>query len=220
MRHVIGVDLGQVNDFTAIAVLERTDHVLPPELEAQYAAERALGARGAEERVRPSYAVRHLARLPLGTTYPRVVAEVRWLLASDALRSARLVVDATGVGRPVVDALRAAGLDPVPVTITAGQSVTHGDGGYRRVPKADLVACLAVLLQTGRLKIARALPLATALVEELKAFEIHHGAAGRDSYGAWREGAHDDLVLAVAVAAWWAEREPSYRGQDWADHRV
>jgi hypothetical protein len=101
----------------------------------------------------------------------------------------------------VVDALRAAGLDPVPVTITAGQAVTVGDGGYRRVPKADLVACLAVLLQTGRLKIARALPLARALVEELKAFEIHHGAAGRDTYGAWREGTHDDLVLAVAVAA-------------------
>jgi hypothetical protein len=26
-----------------------------------------------------------------------------------------------------------------------------------------------------------------------------------DSYGAWREGAHDDLVLAVAVAAWYGE---------------
>jgi hypothetical protein len=24
--------------------------------------------------------------------------------------------------------------------------------------------------------------------------------AGRDTYGAWREGAHDDLVLSVALA--------------------
>jgi hypothetical protein len=28
---------------------------------------------------------------------------------------------------------------------------------------------------------------------------------GHDSYGQWREGQHDDLVLAVALAAWWAE---------------
>ena len=27
-----------------------------------------------------------------------------------------------------------------------------------------------------------------------------------DSYGAWREGAHDELVLAVAVACWYGER--------------
>jgi hypothetical protein len=28
-----------------------------------------------------------------------------------------------------------------------------------------------------------------------------------DSYGCWREGAHDDLVLAVALACWRAKRE-------------
>jgi hypothetical protein len=28
---------------------------------------------------------------------------------------------------------------------------------------------------------------------------------GHDSYGQWREGQHDDLVLAVALATWWAE---------------
>ena len=33
---------------------------------------------------------------------------------------------------------------------------------------------------------------------------------GRDSYGAgedWREGRHDDLVLATAMAAWYGERD-------------
>ncbi len=28
-----------------------------------------------------------------------------------------------------------------------------------------------------------------------------------DSYGAWREGTHDDLVLAVALALWAGERQ-------------
>ena len=27
-----------------------------------------------------------------------------------------------------------------------------------------------------------------------------------DTYGAWREGVHDDLVLATALACWYAER--------------
>jgi len=29
------------------------------------------------------------------------------------------------------------------------------------------------------------------------------------SYGAWREGTHDDLVLATALACWAGERLPS-----------
>jgi hypothetical protein len=28
-----------------------------------------------------------------------------------------------------------------------------------------------------------------------------------DIYGAWREGAHDDLVLATALACWYGERK-------------
>jgi hypothetical protein len=26
-----------------------------------------------------------------------------------------------------------------------------------------------------------------------------------DTYGAWREGTHDDLILAVMMAVWWAQ---------------
>ena len=33
-----------------------------------------------------------------------------------------------------------------------------------------------------------------------------------DSYGAWREGAHDDVTLACAVACWWAERMAAQAG--------
>jgi hypothetical protein len=29
-----------------------------------------------------------------------------------------------------------------------------------------------------------------------------------ESYSAWREAEHDDLVLAVALATWWAENKP------------
>ena len=36
--------------------------------------------------------------------------------------------------------------------------------------------------------------------------EVKISETGKDSYGAWREGAHDDLVLAVALAVWKAKK--------------
>ncbi len=48
------------------------------------------------------------------------------------------------------------------------------------------------------------------LADELHNFKVTISALGHDSYGAgdgWREGAHDDLVLAVALAAWFGEQD-------------
>lgn len=188
-RYYLGVDLGQTADYTALALVQRT--APPPS---------------------PAFDVVGLERLPTGTTYPAVVAHAAERLAMPQLQGCTtLVVDATGVGRPVVDALRAAHLDPVAVTITGGDAVTQEDGRGEawRVPKRDLVSGLQVLLQAERLKIARALPFAGALVDELLRFRVKiDPVTARDSYGVWREGKHDDLVLALAVAVWKGSRPP------------
>jgi hypothetical protein len=119
-------------------------------------------------------------------------------------------VDQTGVGRPVVDMLTD-GLEGrvncrfCPITITAGQEVTRSETGQLRVPKKELIAGLQVLLQTRRLKIAQALPEATTLVRELEMFRVKLTEAANETFGAWRDGQHDDLVLAVALAAWVGE---------------
>ena len=106
------------------------------------------------------------------------------------------------------------GLDPVAITITGGDAVTY-DNGWR-VPKRDLVASVQVLLQTQRLHFAKELPSVPLLVQELLAFRVKiDPLTAHDSYGSWREGSHDDLVLAVAVAAWYGQRfQPprSYHG--------
>jgi len=177
---VLGLDLGQAADFTALAVVER----MPT-----------------------GYSVPFLARTR-GKPYPEIVAKVADLVRRPPLASAsRLVVDATGVGRPVLDMIRAAGLDPLAVTITAGAKVS---GGRRaaRVPKRDLVTALLVAFQAGTLKIAASLPHASTLAAELSAMRVRITAAGTDQYGPWREGEHDDLVLALALAVWTAERTP------------
>ena len=67
------------------------------------------------------------------------------------------------------------------------------------VPKRELVGTLVALYQTGRLKTAEDLLLTPALTKELVNFKLKVNLeTGHDSYEAWRESDHDDLVLAVA----------------------
>jgi hypothetical protein len=82
------------------------------------------------------------------------------------LAGARLVIDGTGLGRPVLDLLRSSGLDPVAVTITGGRNVT---GGRRRlgVPKRDLINAVLLSLEAGKLKIAADIKHADHLRAEL-----------------------------------------------------
>jgi hypothetical protein len=187
--HIIGLDLGQTTDFAALAVLERG------------AGDPAvLMADG------PSYAVRHLARFPLGTPYTRIVTEVARLANMPALACSALVVDQTGVGRPVIDAFRQAPMAArlVPITITAGKTVKRTADGSLHVPKKQLVTALQGVLQAGRLQVARRLPLASVLVQELLNFRVRITEAANETFGAG-EGEHDDIVLAVALACWHAE---------------
>ncbi len=60
-------------------------------------------------------------------------------------------------------------------------------------------------------KVAEALPEAPTLIQEVLAFKVKITANAHDTYEAWREGVHDDLVLSVAMAAWFGEHG---RGSD------
>jgi hypothetical protein len=201
---VAGLDLGQAADYTALAVAQVTRRA-PPDGPV-------------DGRPALHYAMSHLERFALGTPYPAIVERVGALCATAPLatptphlRRPVLAVDATGVGRPTVDLLRAARPNAtlVAITITAGAAVTTAaaDPLAFGVPKMDLVAGLVVLLQAGRLKIARSLPEAATLVTELLSFRRKVSLAGRDTFEAWRDGEHDDLVLAAALCCWAGERQ-------------
>ena len=75
-----------------------------------------------------------MQRFRLGMTYPDIVAEVAVMMGAEPLRSdGLLVVDQTGVGRPVVDLLRQAKLHCAAVTITAGDAA--------RTTRAATITC-------------------------------------------------------------------------------
>jgi hypothetical protein len=189
--YFLGLDLGQTRDFTALAVLERQ-----PPTDAGTVVEP------------PEYALRHLHRFPLGTPYTEIVPAVAALVRSGPMAESPVVVDQTGVGRAVVDMLRQSAGWVVPVTITGGHAVTGAEDGSFHVPKKELVTCLQVSMQSRRLRIARTLHEAAVLVRELQQFQVKITTAANETFGVWREGQHDDLVLAVALACWWAERNP------------
>jgi hypothetical protein len=100
----------------------------------------------------------------------------------------------------------------MPVTITAGDHETSESGAWR-VPKRDLITGLLVLLQREEIDICGHLPESETLVKELSNIRIKISLGGHDTYGAWREGQHDDLVLAAALACWRStKREPPVIG--------
>lgn len=209
--YTVGVDLGQAHDPTAIAVCERetiepvrhTTHGVSGQgfaIATDYAAE-------LHDPPRPVYRIRHLERLPLGMVYPAQVAYVGGLLAREPLASRQpgTFVDHTGVGRAVFDMFRQARLPRCyPVTITGGDGVTReGDGWH--VAKLILISRVQALLHAGELSIEPALPDAAVLARELQDFRVSFSSAGNAIFGA-REGAHDDLVLAVALAIFGASQ--------------
>jgi len=147
----------------------------------------------------PIFQVGHLERLPLGTPYPAIVAHVGRLLTKLPGHH-ELVIDFTGVGRPIFDMFVSSGISPTGVLITGGTAETR-DGPTCSVPKLTLVSRLQALLHEGRLKIQRELDEAETLVRELQDFRIDFTAAGHLTFNA-RSGKHDDLVLALAIAVW------------------
>ena len=144
VNYISGLDLGQTQDFTALAVLEQTK--LPdPQKPGQ---------------LLRHYAVRHLERFPLGTAYTAVCARLVTLFAAWPLRRTTLAVDQTGVGRPVIDMLRKSPIEASirPITITGGHKATPAVTGGWLVPKKELVSVLQVMLQARRIKVAPTLP--------------------------------------------------------------
>jgi hypothetical protein len=212
MSFFIGVELGQVSDVTAIAVVEsltlpilRSEEVRSRNWVSVHPVYRAPD--GSETREHPpvNFALRHLERIPAGVSYPEIVSRVESLHSQ--LAKPAVILDATGVGKAAVELFRLSNFNLSVFTLMAGDQMVQ-DGRSYRIPKRDVISTTQVLLQTGRLKIARSLPHAALLARELVNFHFKVGQDRSEDVLDWREGPDDDLVLALAIAAWEAERNP------------
>jgi hypothetical protein len=187
-----GLDLGQPGEPSALAVLERTLDRDPLN------ASRPIWC----------FTLRHLERYPLGTGYHAVLADVIAKFEKPPLEGSTFVFDETGVGRPVADLFRRSELRALfrSVVITNGHTGGY-EAGHLIVPKRELVSVLQMALQERRLKIPEKLPHAETLRRELAAFRPKAHASSDVSVDTWRDREFDDLVFAVGLAIWTAERE-------------
>ena len=195
------LDLGELSDYTAHALI----HTTPPR-------KSGTGA---------LYTVVNLVRYR-PSSYPALVRDVTRIHRQVELYDRSiLALDATGVGRPVVEMfhtdqvgtggeiLRAvSSFCPVyPVSITAGQKA-RPDAGMLYVPKHELAMTAQVVLQQQRLKFDAGIPadVLTLARKEFAGFKIKYTAKGSTTYEAGRTGDHDDIVLSIAIGLWLAEK--------------
>lgn len=112
--------------------------------------------------------------------------------------NARTVVDATGVGVPIVDDLVYAGINVVPFTFT-------------QKSRNDLLTNLQILLEQGKIKIPNnpdlLAELNMAVFEETPSGQTKIVVPGKGE----REGVSDDIMMALALAVWDIPNRPVTR---------
>ena len=151
MRLIFGLDLGQSTDHSALAGVDR-QRLPEPMFRRKF-----------------RYVIRFLDEYPLGMSYPDQVRRACDTFAKPAVKSSRVGVDYTGVGRPVYDILKEA-RPPVilyPMLTTGGHAITF-DKATREyhVPKVEQVSLLQLLLQADLIAWhVRTLPTQLALGE-------------------------------------------------------
>ncbi len=195
--YLIGVDLAEARDFTAIAIVERTVTA-------------NVGV----------YRLRELERFQ-DRPYTDIARHIQGVV--EALRTPRktqavtVVFDRTGVGAGVGHIMAESDIDAkvVGVWIHGGDAVSGDERDGFRVPKKDLVGAVAIAMQDQRLRIRSSMKLAAVLTEELGYFRSKINiATGHEKFEAWRERIHDDTVLATALAVWYGERP---KPASWSD---
>jgi hypothetical protein len=194
---IIAASLGVGIQPTAIAVVEQEV------LKADRWLEEAGGLR-----------LRHLERLPVETTYPKTVDRISTLLETPEIKvgekcgGAEVVLDITGSGRAILEIFKRADILPVVVRIIgAGQREEQVKPTWDwHVPKIELAGVLRVVFEAGRLQMAKDLELVQTLMNELREFKMRPVRIDPGDPETWRDTEFDDLVFAVALAAWRASR--------------
>jgi hypothetical protein len=185
----VGVDIGRSADPTAIVVemVYRPSDVTQP-----------------NSWLPLRHRILWIQRVPLGRPWQEIVEAIAVTAeGAAALGPTMIAVDATGLGNPVVEMLRArCRVSLRAITLTGGTKVVQ-EGYEMSVPKRDVVTTLECVVQSRRHECVPDCPSQQDLITELKSFN-YSLAGGHLTYEA-RQG-HDDLCMAWAMALWLAER--------------
>jgi hypothetical protein len=192
---LVGLSVGQGAQPSGVAVLER----LPP----------------TRPRASRSYACRYLRRwLPPDTAYPTLVSHLTEMFRDPPLNRNDLIVEAGPGTKAAVAFVRKNRLQAriQPVEVRASAEDTYVEG-FWRVAKATMIETTRQVLQEDRFvfddqmppEVMATTPSAQTIYQALLTYPFNKTPALNEAFAS-REGADDDLILAVALACWFGER--------------
>ena len=172
-NYILGIDVGQSRDYTAICVLE------PIETKDGY-----------------KYHCTYIKRLPLNKTFSDMALDVKSMVEQlEVTGHVSVIIDKTGVGAPVVELVDSlTTCEVIGLTITAGIRAKNWN-----VPKKELITNLQIALQSQTLKIAKGLDFGEELVEELLNYQVKTKPNNNEIFDTGRVFIHDDLILSLAI---------------------
>jgi hypothetical protein len=187
IKIIIGLDLGQQNDYTVLTVIQITTTQV-----------------GAETKY--NYKLIFLNKFPLKKSYTSIVLWVANFIKETFNPNVYiLVVDYGGPGRPVVDLFEEHCLNLVALTTTGGLEATWKGRNRITVPKRDLISSLEVVFQNRRLTIHREINYLLDLEREILNFEGKTKPNNHVQLEA-AHNHHDDIIMSLSMAIWYAER--------------
>jgi hypothetical protein len=211
IKYIISVDLGTSVDFTAVAAISKEVYG------SQSKDDWSFHDGEFWQEPKTTYSLLRIKRLPLGLDYTTIINHIAALKAQTdeycqqfrPYHDSDLVLDATGVGRPVVDMFTKAGFKPVAITISGGQEpVNHGSRRWS-VPRTTLLMGLRTAFEGGELMVNSNQPEAELLKREMGNLAPHYSPAGNLTFQ-HRVGQHDDLTLSLAQGIWWARHHTKF----------
>jgi len=222
-EYICSVDLAKKRDYTTIQIYKQSMDFIKHPLETR----------------RPDVAVAFL-----DLVYQVKMQAVRYTEQSKIIRdllnrvklleNTQLLVDGTGVGEPVIDIMREDGMTPIAIVFTGGESVNpvyaefdslfgKKSGSIRGiqvlkeicVPKNDLVHAGVLVMEQGRLRLARNLAHEEDFKRQLTAFKGKvNEKTKRVKYENENNNIHDDFVVTYLMASWWASYSRASKTKD------
>ena len=205
-NYVAAMDLGSMHDYTTLAIVESL--ALAP-------GEPWQGPPGWDPPPKVRKVLLHLKRWPLELAYAVAIEQAAEILARPPWAgSTTLLYDRTGLGSAVMYQFREAHREGLFDRAPKGYAISGGEvAGPGSIPKVELVDNLRAIVETGKLTWPADLPLLDEFLREMAAFAPRPTRVRRLlTFGNKGDLApNDDLVSAVALAAWHPGRRSEAR---------
>jgi len=181
--YIISLDPAQLHDYSALTVLEKSEKTY---------------------RIVSLKRRQHLPYTEIVLWAKKVYLNPKF--REDIAHRPTFILDVGGVGRALRDMFTAAQVPVTGIQLTGGDTESR-EGNIYRVSKSFVIGKFLAAWDEGRVLMPSSASFLNMFQGELRAFKGEMSSMGRARFEA-EQGEHDDLIMSVAQAVWWAESRP------------